>query len=159
MYVCAGGGRGRVVAGTRRHGQVAGLTVSVDRPTRMCENVGAENVPRFDMRGSEVATTCEPNVLAASARSTSCLRTEPTIQDMSAKTHAKVWIRSELGVQCCGFDTKLIILREWPATIASYIKLPAPLLCLVLYWNAGLTVSMQGCRQHTSEDWIVWPPE
>lgn len=110
--MCVLFGGGEVVAGTRRHGQVAGLTVSVDRPTRICENVGAENVPRFDMRGSEVAATCEPNVVAASARSTSCLRTEPTIQDMGAKTHAKVWIRSELGVQCCGSDTKLIILRE-----------------------------------------------
>lgn len=85
MYVCAVVGGG----GIRRHGQVAGLTVSVDRPIRMCENMGAENVPRFDMRGSVVATTGVHNVVAASAKGTSCLRTEPTIQDMSAKTHVK----------------------------------------------------------------------
>lgn len=87
--MCFGRGGEGECAGVRRHEQVAGLTVSVDRPTRTCENMGAENVPRFDMRGSVVATTCEPNVVAASAISTSCLRTEPTIQDMSAKTHAK----------------------------------------------------------------------
>lgn len=86
ICVCRGGKQG---AGARRHGQVAGLTVSVDRPTLICENMGAEKVPRLDMRGSAVATPCVPNVVAASAISTSCLRTEPTIQDMSAKTHAK----------------------------------------------------------------------
>jgi hypothetical protein len=71
--------------GLSRNGQVIDLTVSVDRPVRICENTGADKVPRLDMRGSALAAAGVPNAVAASAASTSCLR----IQDMSANTYAE----------------------------------------------------------------------
>lgn len=71
--------------------EVEGLTVSVDRRTRSFGNMGADKVPRLDMRGSTVASTCVPKVTTTSAISTSCLQREPIIQDMSAKARAELW--------------------------------------------------------------------
>lgn len=68
--------------------EVAELTISVDRSGRICESRGEDKVPRLDMRGSAVAKTCVPNMITASAISTSCLRTEQSMQDIGAKTDA-----------------------------------------------------------------------